>query len=133
MSAFGRRSGVGNSSGTGSRPAFGVARPMQGGPVRPSDLQQGEQFPPINSVPLPGAASSEPMAPEPDSMSSARASATFLCGPTSPGGANASVVAGVSGIRCVVQRLGSPCIVCLAVVFIQDDFVADRTYFPCLE
>ncbi len=36
MSAFGRRSGLGG--GTGGRPAFGVARPMQGGaPARPSD------------------------------------------------------------------------------------------------
>ncbi|UZK65924.1 CpaF family protein [Sphingomonas sp. M1-B02] len=56
MSAFGRRSGT--SGGTGGRPAFGVARPMQGpGPApRPSDSPLGgEQFPPIGSVPLPGA------------------------------------------------------------------------------
>ena len=56
MSAFGRRSGLGG--GPAGRPAFGVARPMQGGgplprPVDPVPLG-GEQFPPINSVPLPG-------------------------------------------------------------------------------
>ncbi|RYD47486.1 MAG: CpaF family protein, partial [Sphingomonadales bacterium] len=50
-------------SGTGGRPAFGVARPMQGGAApRQSDLPPpgGEQFPPIN-VPLPGAGSSPPV------------------------------------------------------------------------
>ena len=60
MSAFGRRSGLGG--GTGGRPAFGVARPMQGGgATRPSDLgpMGGEQFPPLNHVPLPGAAMPE--------------------------------------------------------------------------
>ena len=51
MSAFGRRNGPG--SGAPSRPAFGVARPMQGGgPARPSDVDGGDQFPP-----LPGALS----------------------------------------------------------------------------
>ncbi|AJP70963.1 CpaF family protein [Sphingomonas hengshuiensis] len=55
MSAFGRRSGLGG--GTGTRPAFGVARPMQGpGPARPEPLPGGDQFPPLGSVPLPGAA-----------------------------------------------------------------------------
>ena len=57
MSAFGRRSGLGG--GPAGRPAFGVARPMQGGgplprPADPAPLRGGEQFPPINSVPLPG-------------------------------------------------------------------------------
>lgn len=50
----------------GGRPAFGVARPMQGpGPApRPSDPMPigGDQFPPINSVPLPGAGAPDPMA-----------------------------------------------------------------------
>ena len=68
MSAFGRRSGLGG--GAGNRPAFGVARPMQGGgPAQrpPEPLIQsgisglgGEQFPPLDSVPLPGAAMAEP-------------------------------------------------------------------------
>ena len=57
MSAFGRRPGMG--TGPGARPAFGVARPMQGGGVaRPTDLDGGEQFPPLNDVPLPGRAAS---------------------------------------------------------------------------
>ena len=46
MSAFGRRNGVG--SGPGSRPAFGVARPMQGGSAaRATEPEGGEQFPPL--------------------------------------------------------------------------------------
>ena len=50
MSAFGRRGGVsGNSA---QRPSFGVARPMKGGGAAPAG---GEQFPPLDSVPLPGA------------------------------------------------------------------------------
>ncbi|WP_200911075.1 MULTISPECIES: CpaF family protein [unclassified Sphingomonas] len=57
MNAFGRRNGVGGGSG-GGRPSFGVARPMHGpGPARPSDLDNGGQFPP---VPLPGG-SADPM------------------------------------------------------------------------
>ncbi|MFS0736470.1 CpaF family protein [Sphingomonas sp. 1P06PA] len=47
MSAFGKRSGTGG----GQRPAFGVARPMQGG-GKPAD--GGTQFPPIETVELPG-------------------------------------------------------------------------------
>ncbi|MES2336850.1 MAG: CpaF family protein [Pseudomonadota bacterium] len=54
MSAFGRRNGM--TGGTGARPAFGVARPMQGGPARGSEPEGGDQFPPINSIPLPGSA-----------------------------------------------------------------------------
>ncbi|MBO9624465.1 MAG: CpaF family protein [Sphingomonas sp.] len=56
MSAFGRRNGLGGA--TGGRPAFGVARPMHGS--SPSARQPdpvplgGEQFPPLNAVPLPG-------------------------------------------------------------------------------
>ncbi|MCU6454045.1 CpaF family protein [Sphingomonas sp. A2-49] len=53
MSAFGRRSGIGG--GQPARPAFGVARPMQGsGAPRPDESPPGSQFPPIDSVPLPG-------------------------------------------------------------------------------
>jgi pilus assembly protein CpaF len=56
MSAFGKRPGTG---GAGGRPAFGVARPMQGGgasPVRPDDeaLSGGSQFPPVQSAPFGG-------------------------------------------------------------------------------
>ncbi|WP_235513166.1 MULTISPECIES: CpaF family protein [unclassified Sphingomonas] len=58
MNAFGRRSGLG---GSGGRPSFGVARPMQGsGPARPSDLDGATQFPPLAQIPLPGG-ESEPM------------------------------------------------------------------------
>lgn len=61
MSAFGRRNGMG--SGTGGRPTFGVARPMQGGGFqRPEPLPLGgEQFPPLDSVPLPGQHFADPM------------------------------------------------------------------------
>jgi len=54
MSAFGRRSGV--SGGTGpSRPAFGVARPMQGGGTTRPEPEGGSQFPPLDPLlPLPG-------------------------------------------------------------------------------
>ncbi|MBA3880171.1 MULTISPECIES: CpaF family protein [Sphingomonas] len=49
MSAFGRRSGAGNGAAP-PRPAFGVAKPMQGsGPARP-DTEGGEQFPPLPSM-----------------------------------------------------------------------------------
>ncbi|URW75940.1 CpaF family protein [Sphingomonas donggukensis] len=52
MSAFGRRNGINGPA--GSRPAFGVARPMQGGgPVRPSEPEGGEQFPPLGGITLP--------------------------------------------------------------------------------
>ena len=41
--------------GSGGRPSFGVARPMQGsGPARPADLDSAPQFPPLGQVPLPG-------------------------------------------------------------------------------
>jgi pilus assembly protein CpaF len=52
MSAFGRRPGTV----AGVRPAFGVARPMQGGAAsRPADSEMGgEQFPPLPIAPLPG-------------------------------------------------------------------------------
>ncbi len=66
MSAFGKRGGI---SGTGpSRPAFGVARPMQGpgGPTPANGpIEGGSQFPPIDSVPLPGAEASAHSAPLP--------------------------------------------------------------------
>ena len=52
MSAFGRRPGA---AGGGTRPAFGVARPMHGGTARPSDGEAapgaGEQFPPLPTLP----------------------------------------------------------------------------------
>ncbi|MGZ8335260.1 MAG: CpaF family protein [Allosphingosinicella sp.] len=50
MSAFGRRNGMGGSSG-GGRPSFGSAKPMKGTGPTPSD--GGSQFPPIESEPLP--------------------------------------------------------------------------------
>jgi pilus assembly protein CpaF len=70
MSAFGKRGGAGGSG--ASRPAFGVARPMQGGsgmaPAKPEEgYAGGTQFPPIESVPLPGAAAEPP--PPMDQMS----------------------------------------------------------------
>ena len=49
MSAFGRKPGQ-----QGSRPAFGVARPMQGGGPVP-DQSGGSQFPPIDPAALPSA------------------------------------------------------------------------------
>ncbi|WP_082463958.1 CpaF family protein [Sphingomonas sp. Leaf17] len=59
MSAFGRRDGTSGNASSGSqsgRPAFGVARPMRGGaPVARTEPQGGEQFPPLDLVPLPGA------------------------------------------------------------------------------
>ncbi len=61
MSAFGRRPGA---SGPGNaRPAFGVARPMQGGggaPAPEGEQQGGGQFPPINPANLPGGTAIEP-------------------------------------------------------------------------
>jgi pilus assembly protein CpaF len=58
MSAFGKRPGMATPG--GSRPAFGVARPMSGPggvtSVNPDDeaARGGAQFPPITSMPLPG-------------------------------------------------------------------------------
>ena len=53
MSAFGRRPGT--TGATPARPAFGVARPMQGGGIAPrSDTDGGSQFPPLDSLPMPG-------------------------------------------------------------------------------
>ena len=53
MSAFGRRPGTTGS--TPARPAFGVARPMQGGGIAPrADAEGGSQFPPLDSLPMPG-------------------------------------------------------------------------------
>ena len=50
MSAFGRRSGAGNGASSG-RPAFGVARPMQGpAGARPAEGEGGDQFPPIPAI-----------------------------------------------------------------------------------
>ena len=69
MSAFGRRSGAG----TGGRPSFGVARPMQGGFARPAEPDHAEQFPPLTELPLPGASadgdgSAPPIAPPASSV-----------------------------------------------------------------
>ena len=54
MSAFGKRPGAGG--GSANRPAFGIARPMQGG-GRPAEapLPGGSQFPSLDSAPMPGA------------------------------------------------------------------------------
>src|SRR3954471_14876440 len=65
MSAFGKRSGM-----SGSRPNFGVAKPMKGGPgaaaVNPSDLEPGgDQFPPLDELtPAADAPESESGAPK---------------------------------------------------------------------
>ncbi|MEJ7927247.1 CpaF family protein [Sphingobium sp. AN641] len=48
MSAFGRKSGP-----AGTKPGFGVARPMHGGSA-PGDERGGEQFPPLDIAALPG-------------------------------------------------------------------------------
>src|SRR3954471_22598388 len=45
MSAFGKRSGM-----SGSRPNFGVAKPMKGGGSAGSDVSGGDQFPPIDEL-----------------------------------------------------------------------------------
>ncbi|MFZ5747991.1 MAG: CpaF family protein [Pseudomonadota bacterium] len=75
MSAFGRRNGMGGGAG-GGRPAFGVARPMQGnGPARPPEPVGGEQFPSITSVPLPGASLPEP---EPGQLAPSAASSEAM-------------------------------------------------------
>ncbi|WP_419809893.1 ATPase, T2SS/T4P/T4SS family [Sphingomonas sp.] len=68
MSAFGRRNGMGG--GTAPRPAFGVARPMQGSGPAPREAEGGAQFPPIDSVPLPGEteAPAGPASGNPDAM-----------------------------------------------------------------
>src|SRR5438309_3778876 len=45
MSAFGKRSGI-----SGSRPSFGVAKPMKGGPAGAASLPGGDQFPPLDEL-----------------------------------------------------------------------------------
>ena len=71
MSAFGRRNGAGG--GPGGRPSFGVARPMKGpAPIAgsPPPIEGGEQFPPLDSVELPGEESfATPAANRGDAMS----------------------------------------------------------------
>src|SRR4051812_15908046 len=55
MSAFGRRTGNGGSS--GGRPSFGVARPMKGvvgGSAQPAAPDGGEQFPPLDAIDFSG-------------------------------------------------------------------------------
>jgi pilus assembly protein CpaF len=67
MSAFGKRGGASGTP-TGPRPAFGVARPMQGGSApNPAD-EGGKQFPPIDAVPLPGAMVEPAMPDRSDAM-----------------------------------------------------------------
>ncbi len=54
MSAFGKRGGIGT-----SRPSFGVAKPMKGGPSSPTPdsdegSEGGDQFPPLDALGQPG-------------------------------------------------------------------------------
>jgi pilus assembly protein CpaF len=46
MSAFGKRGGMSD----GSRPSFGVARPMKSGPGASAPVEGGEQFPPVEAL-----------------------------------------------------------------------------------
>lgn len=65
MSAFGKKNGLG-----GGKSSFGVAKPMGGGGKKiaesdnPEDKLGGNQFPPIESMPLPGAEEPATAAPE---------------------------------------------------------------------
>ncbi|MGB5722903.1 MAG: CpaF family protein, partial [Parasphingorhabdus sp.] len=65
MSAFGKKNGLG-----GGKPSFGVAKPMTGGGKKaaksenPDEEQGGNQFPPIDSIPLPGEGAAAPAAPD---------------------------------------------------------------------
>jgi pilus assembly protein CpaF len=55
MSAFGRRNGLGGA--TPARPSFGTAKPMKGpvvAPPAPPPTEGGEQFPPLDAIPLLG-------------------------------------------------------------------------------
>ncbi|MEO9601328.1 CpaF family protein [Parasphingorhabdus sp.] len=55
MSAFGKKNGLG-----GGKPSFGVAKPMNGGGKKTTDSRKskdnlgGNQFPPIETMPIPG-------------------------------------------------------------------------------
>ncbi len=71
MSAFGKKNGLG-----GGRPSFGVAKPMSGGGgSKPADQDNadksdgGDQFPPIDAVPLPGEQQSAAAPDKDDAMS----------------------------------------------------------------
>ena len=61
MSAFGKKNGLG-----GGKPSFGVAKPMNGSGKKtaksdnPEDNLGGNQFPPIESIPLPGEGATAP-------------------------------------------------------------------------
>src|SRR6185312_7937471 len=66
MSAFGKRSGMG-----GSRPSFGVAKPMKGGPAGASASQGGDQFPPIEELEAPEEAQGADSAPPSGSLGGA--------------------------------------------------------------
>jgi pilus assembly protein CpaF len=50
MSAFGRRSGANGAS--GQRPSFGVARPMKGNGGSAAPIEGGDQFPPLETLPM---------------------------------------------------------------------------------
>jgi pilus assembly protein CpaF len=66
--AFGRRSGVG-----GGRPAFGIARPMQGGGIaRPADAEP-QPLPAPDDAPLPGASANDSVPAGPASQMDAMA------------------------------------------------------------
>lgn len=90
MSAFGRKPGM-----SGARPAFGVAKPMQGGSgvstLRPETVG-GTQFPPLDEAPLPGAESAVALHVEEDALTrlQARSSAENM-EPEKPQGFEASV------------------------------------------
>ncbi len=67
MSAFGKRGGIG-----ASRPNFGVAKPMKGGPAaaaaaKEEEAKGGEQFPPLESL-TPDQPSDEPSTPSSEAM-----------------------------------------------------------------
>ena len=66
MSAFGKKNGLG-----GAKSSFGVAKPMTGGGPKtaksdnPDENLGGNQFPPIESIPLPGEGAAPSGAPDP--------------------------------------------------------------------
>src|SRR3546814_8987628 len=81
MSAFGRRGG-----GPGQRPSFGVARPMKGGPGGaapvPAPEDGGEQFPPLESLPI--SDDGAPLEPAPGDAMSRLADRMALSGDSAP-------------------------------------------------
>src|SRR5687768_9208756 len=92
MSAFGKRGGIG-----ASRPNFGVAKPMKGGPAAAAAGQDdeaagGEQFPPLESL-TPDQPSDEPSTPSSEAMGrlTARQNASGAAGVSKAEGFEASV------------------------------------------